>query len=206
MCYTAVDVYEAQPLAARMSTDDRELMQRIARRDQAALADLYGRYAGLVYGVAVRVLQNTTLAEEAMQDTFVKVWREPGKWKPEGGRLINWLATVARYTAIDRLRREMRQPPLSLAPLEEIPHLAASSGTIDELAWHETHLLQAIIEQLPAAQLEVIELAYWQGMTHTEISQKLGLPLGTVKSRLQLGLRRLRALAEEKSQQATKSS
>lgn len=190
-----------------MTTDDeRSLMQRVARRDQSALAELYQQYAGLVFGIAMRVLQNTTLAEEVLQDTFVKVWREPGKWKPDGGRLVNWLATVTRYTAIDRLRKELRQPPLSAAPLDEIPHLAASVGTIDELAWHETHLVQTIIEQLPAAQQEVIELAYWQGMTHTEISQKLNVPLGTVKSRLQLGLRRLRALVDEQAQQLSKSS
>ncbi len=190
-----------------MPTDDEQvLMQRVLRRDQAALAELYRLYAGLVYGVAMRVLQNTSLAEEVMQDTFVKVWREPGKWNPEGGRLVNWLATVTRYTAIDRLRKELRQPPLSPAPLDEIPHLAASVGVIDELAWNDTHLLQSIMEQLPAAQLEVIKLAFWQGMTHTEISQKLELPLGTVKSRLQLGLRRLRTLADEKAQQFSKPS
>ena len=188
------------------TTDDQALMQRVIQRDQTALTELYQLYAGLVYGVAMRVLQNTSLAEEVMQDTFVKVWREPGKWNPEGGRLVNWLATVTRYTAIDRLRKELRQPPLAPAPLEEIPHLAASVGTIDELAWHNTHLLQSLMDQLPAAQLEVIQLAFWQGMTHSEISQKLELPLGTVKSRLQLGLRRLRTLADEKARQLSKSS
>jgi RNA polymerase sigma-70 factor (ECF subfamily) len=186
--------------------DELILMQRVAGRDQAALSELYRRYAGLVYGVAMRVLQNPTLAEEVLQDTFVKVWREPGKWNPEGGKLVNWLATVTRYTAIDRLRKELRQPPLTPAPLDEIPHLAAKVGNIDELAWHDTHLLQSLMDQLPPPQLEVIQLAFWQGMTHSEISQKLALPLGTVKSRLQLGLRRLRALADEEAQHVPKSS
>jgi RNA polymerase sigma-70 factor (ECF subfamily) len=189
-----------------MPTDEQALMQRVSQRDQTALADLYRLYAGMVYGVAMRVLQNTTLAEEVVQDTFVKVWREPDKWKPEGGRLVNWLATVTRYTAIDRLRKELRQPPLSPAALDDIPHLAASTGLIDELAWHDSQLLQSIMEQLPPPQLEVIQLAFWQGMTHTEISQKLDLPLGTVKSRLQLGLRRLRILADEKAQQFSRPS
>lgn len=186
--------------------DDKALMQRVALHDQTALAELYRLYAGLVYGVAMRVLQNTSLAEEVMQDTFVKVWREPGKWKPDGGRLVNWLATVTRYTAIDRLRKELRQPPLTSATLDEIPHLAASVGVIDELAWHDSQLLQSIMNQLPPPQLEVIQLAFWQGMTHTEISRKLDLPLGTVKSRLQLGLRRLRALAEEKAHHVSRPS
>lgn len=189
-----------------MTNDELALMQRVAHRDQTALSELYRQYAGLVYGVAMRVLQNPTLAEEVLQDTFVKVWREPGKWNPDGGKLVNWLATVTRYTAIDRLRKEMRQPPLTPAPLDDIPHLAASVGNIDELAWSDTHLLQSLMAQLPPPQLEVVQLAYWQGMTHTEISQKLELPLGTVKSRLQLALRRLRTLADEQAQHVSGST
>lgn len=186
-----------------MPPDDIALMERIARRDQSALAELYQRYAALVYSIAIRVLQNPGSAEEVMQDTFVKVWREPAKWNPDGGRFINWIVTIARYTAIDRLRKERRQPPLTATALDEMP-IPATMGTIDESLLNDVQLIHRLIEQLPPAQLEVIQLAFWQGMTHVEISQQLHLPLGTVKSRLQLGLRKLRDLADEQAGQVSK--
>ena len=187
-----------------MYPDDIALMERIARCDQSALAELYQRYAPLVYSVAMRVLQNPASAEEVMQDTFVKVWREPQKWNPDMGRFINWIVTIARYTAIDRLRKERRQPPLSATALDDIP-LHATSGTIDEVLMNDLQLVHRLMDQLPAAQVEVIQLAFWQGMTHAEISERLQVPLGTVKSRLQLGLRKLRDLAAEKAEQASKT-
>jgi RNA polymerase sigma-70 factor, ECF subfamily len=186
--------------------DDHELMRRIARQDQSALTELYQSYAPLIYGIAMRVLQNSVWAEETMQDTFIKVWREPGKWNPDAGRLVSWLVTVARYTAIDRLRKERRQPPLNFASLDEMPHLAATSGGIDDLLWVDTQLLRGFMDQLPPPQQQVIQLAFWQGMTHMEISAHLGLPLGTVKSRLQLGLHKLREMVHEGSKSVTKSS
>ncbi len=189
-----------------MPLDDIDLMQRIARHDQGALAEMYHRYAGLVYGVAMRVLQNNVLAEEVMQDTFVKIWREPQKWNPTGGRLINWLVTVTRYTAIDRLRKERRQPPLAAPALEDIPHAAATTGSLDDHPWHDAQMLQTFMAQLPPLQLQVIQMAFWQGMTHTEISEKLNFPLGTVKSRLQLGLQKLRDMAYEKQKHTSKPS
>jgi RNA polymerase sigma-70 factor, ECF subfamily len=181
------------------SDDDIDLMQRIALGDQAALAALYRRYAGLVYSIALRVLQNPVLAEEALQDTFIKVWREPRKWNPEGGRLVNWLVTVARFTAIDRLRKERRQPPLAMAALEDYRHLSDDAEGFEDLALFEAQAVQQFLHRLPAAQLEVIQLAFWYGMTHTEISRHLAVPLGTVKSRLQLGMQKLREMARQRN-------
>lgn len=197
MLYSELHVHTGRRKASTMPLDDHELMRRIAKQDQAALAALYQRYAALIYGIAMRVLQNTVWAEEAMQDTFVKVWREPGKWNPDAGRLMSWLATVARYTAIDRLRKERRQPALKLAPLDDLPNVAATSGGIDDLLWHDKQLLSTFMERLPTAQKQVIQLAFWQGMTHVEISEHLNVPLGTVKSRLQLGLQKLREMVRE---------
>lgn len=178
------------------SDDDIDLMQRMARRDEAALADLYGRYAGLVYSIAMRVLQNTIWAEEAMQDTFLKIWREPSKWNPGGGQLVNWVATVARFTAIDRLRRERRQPALAEPAVEDFPHLAAERDGGDE-GILDARTLEILMAQLPAPQFQAIQLAFWHGMSHSEISHQLGVPLGTVKSRIQLGMQKLREMAQQ---------
>src|SRR6266849_10434084 len=177
-----------------LSPDDIELMQRIARREQVALSDLYQRYGSMIYSLALRVLQNTDLAEEITQDTILEVWHHPQKWDSTKGRLPSWLMTVTRYKSIDRLRKEKRQLDTNSVDLDEAHHMADGTWQADDPLWQDGQLLRALMKQLPADQSQAIELAFFQGLTHAQIAEGLKLPLGTVKTRVRLGLQKLRSL------------
>jgi RNA polymerase sigma-70 factor (ECF subfamily) len=163
---------------------DQQLLVSMGRRDQQALAELYHRYGTAVYSVAMRVLDNPGHAEESTQDTFLKVWNKPDTWDATKGAFSSWLLTVARYTAIDRLRKEVHHRPT--IELDET-HAALAD-------FKDEHGLSVLITHLPPEQSSLIELAFYQGMTHQELADRLNLPLGTVKTRLRLGLQKLRAL------------
>ncbi|MDX1993952.1 MAG: sigma-70 family RNA polymerase sigma factor [bacterium] len=171
---------------------DAEIMQRIAARDQVALALLYDRYGTPVYSLALRILRQPVLAEEVAQDTFMKLWAQPHQWQAEKGTLKNWLLTIARYTAIDRLRIEIRHTNHH-APLEDELHMAEDDAE-REVGVHERHLLKSLLAELPPEQSRLIQMGFYQGMTHRQLAEKLNLPLGTVKSRVRLGLIKLKAL------------
>jgi RNA polymerase sigma-70 factor, ECF subfamily len=174
--------------------NDSDLMWRLVERDQTALSELYDRYVNPVYGLAYRVLQNSTLAEEVTQDTFLKVWNQAQSWDPTRGQLISWLLTITRYTAIDRLRKERRQPGFALTPVEEMHGLFSPNDLVGDARWQDGQLLKNLIRQLPEEQAQVVELAFYEGMTHTELAETLNLPLGTVKTRVRLGLQKLKTL------------
>lgn len=174
---------------------DQELMQRIEKQDQVALALLYARYGKTVYSLTFRVLQNTAMAEEATQDTFLKVWKRATQWDPTKGMLSSWLLTVARHTAIDRLRQEQRQTVPGMASLEDTMPLA--SPQLDDFALRDGPLLHSLLRQLPPDQAHAIELAFFEGLTHTELATRLKLPLGTVKARIRTGLQKLRVYWQE---------
>ncbi|GIK62353.1 MAG: DNA-directed RNA polymerase sigma-70 factor [Chloroflexota bacterium] len=171
--------------------DETDLINRIKLRDQSALSELYQRFGGLVYGLAMRVLQNAGFAEEVTQDIFLKIWDQPDSWDSTRGKLLNWLMTVTRYTAIDRLRKEQRRPSWSAVDIEDVLNMSSKQGLLDE---QDTMLLRTLIQQLPSNQTEAIELAFFGGMSHSEIAAQLNLPLGTVKTRLRLGLEKLKTM------------
>ncbi len=183
-------------MSAPHPPEDRDLMQRIEAGDDSALALLYERYGRIVYSLTLRVLQNPALAEEATQDTFIKVWRKSTRWDPAKGRLSSWLLTVARYTAIDRLRSEQRQSP-DTADIDAVPPIAGEGGIPDAAELLDSRQLQRLLGQLPVEQAEVIQLAFFQGLTHSELAERLGLPLGTVKTRVRLGLKKLKGLWQQ---------
>jgi RNA polymerase sigma-70 factor, ECF subfamily len=168
--------------------DDYDLIHRIEQQDQTALALLYERYGAVVYSLVYRILNDKALAEEATQDTFLKVWRRIAQWDADKGRFSSWLLTVARYTAIDHLRSERRQTVPHVVPLDE----GIQSGGFEEI--RDGQSLRMLLQQLPQEQREVIELAFFQSLTHVELAGKLNLPLGTVKTRVRLGLQKLRSL------------
>jgi len=153
---------------------------------------LYENYGKAVYSLAYRVLQNATLAEEVSQDTFLKVWRHSTDWDAEKGKLRNWLLTITHYTAIDRVRRERRQPTLHPDSIEDTDETMLTAR--NESLWQEGAALRMVLEQIPKEQAKLIELAFFQGMTHSDIASMTQLPLGTVKTRLRTGLQRLREL------------
>jgi RNA polymerase sigma-70 factor (ECF subfamily) len=181
---------------ASTEMEDGELLQSVARGDQDALLTLHKRYVNLVYSMAWRVLQDVGLAEEVTQDIFLKLWRKGHQFDPARGRFSSWLLSVTRFAAIDRLRREDRQPfpaNLSTGEQDETAALEQLLPT-DHAAWERGRHLRLVLEQLPLEQRQIIELAYFGGLTHSELAEHLGLPLGTVKGRLRLGLEKLRAL------------
>lgn len=167
-----------------------DLMRRIVRRDQQALRELYQEYGRSVYSLTYRVLQNVVWAEEVTQDTFLKVWEQAERWDSSRGKLKNWLLTIAHYSAIDRLRKERRQPVLHDEEINE--ELAGNSS-----GWQDGSALHMLVEQLPPEQARLIELAFFEGLSHSQIASRTELPLGTVKTRLRTGLHRLRDLWNE---------
>lgn len=173
---------------------DADAVERIAEGDADALRELYDRHGRLVYGLALGLLRDRPLAEECVQDVFVALWRQAGRYDRDQARVTTWLYTIARNRAIELLRRQSSRPGELHADIEpegESPDPAELVGDADRAQ----RIAEAMAE-LPEAQLAVLRLAYFDGLTHAEISERLSLPLGTVKGRLRLALSRLRGLAE----------
>lgn len=172
--------------------EDAVLLQRVANGDEAALLLLHKRYVNLVYSMALHILRDPSLAEEVTQDVFLKLWQKSERYDSRRGRFATWLLSVTRFAAIDRLRYEGRR----FAPSSEPPGSEEmNSGDWRQQAdWEQGQQLRMLLWELPPDQRELIELAYFGGMTHRDLAEYLHLPLGTVKSRLRLGLQRLRAL------------
>ena len=167
---------------------DLDLIRRVAQGDESALSMLYDRYSGVVYSVANRVLRDTGAAEEVLQDIFYQLWRNAASYEASRGGLGGWLLVSARNRAIDRLRR---RKPVDTATTEEVIPMAFNL----ESSVAQTELMSKIksaFDVLPPSQRQAIELAYFEGMTHSEIAQRTGEPLGTVKSRLRSALQSLR--------------
>ncbi len=168
------------------------MLGRIIDRDQKALSELYEQYGRLVYNMAWHVLRDNGSAEEVTQDVFFQVWRWPERWDENRAQLSTWLLSIARYTAIDYLRREQRRPKLEPTELESLSHRLPVHKSADSAAWDNSEIIKGLIAKLPREQRKVIVLAYYRGMTHEEIAESLDLPLGTVKSRIRLGMKKLK--------------
>ncbi len=171
--------------------NDTELLAQIAKGDELAFISLYDRHASHVYALALRILHDPMLAEEATQDAFLKLWSRARQFVAERGSLLVWLLTITRRTALDRLRLESRRPSLSDATdPDELWNIIPQTDTLsEESRWRSMAL---VIKTLPPDQCQVLELAYYQGMSQSEIAEVLGWPLGTVKTRLRAGLEHLR--------------
>jgi RNA polymerase sigma-70 factor, ECF subfamily len=170
---------------------DAELLGRIRRGDEAALAALYDRYAGFVLTVALRIVGDRELAEEILQDTFLRCWHGVATYQPARGRVGGWLVGIARHRAIDLLRSRSHQARLREGGvLAEATQGAAPDAT--DLVLLRAAVTAALAD-LTAGQRHVVELAYYGGLTQTEIARQLGEPLGTVKTRTRAALDQLRA-------------
>lgn len=177
---------------------DFSLMQRICSHDKQALADLYDRYGALVHGLSVRVLNDDgRLAQEVTQDTFLKIWHQADQWDPERGKLTTWMLTIARRTAIDLLRKEQRRPEISPGEFDDVLGVVGQGSLVDDPRWHDGRLIRELLRHLPDEQKQAIELAFYYDMSHTEVAERLDLPLGTVKTRIRLGLQKLKLLWSE---------
>ena len=174
------------------SANDADLIRRIAARDHDAFETLYRRYARQLLAFGLRRLGDRSHAEEAMQETFAKVWRAASTYRPERGPGGAWLYGIARHTITDQARRRrytVGEPP-DLPSDEPGPAELAESDSVNR----RVHRALAV---LPARQRELIQLAYWSGLTQAEIADRLGIPLGTVKTRTRRALLRLAQLLEE---------
>ncbi|MBI5667534.1 MAG: sigma-70 family RNA polymerase sigma factor [Chloroflexi bacterium] len=171
-----------------------KLLQQIQTGDEEALLTLHTRYASLVYSVAYRILNDRMAAEEVTQDTFLRIWNKAFTFDPDKGRFVTWLLTVARRLAIDHFRHQQRREPRTgLLFMDEDPVLWENTLATDGSA-DLRRTLKSALGQLQPEQRDLIELAYFYGMTHSDIAEQLDLPLGTVKTRIRLGMQKLRQI------------
>ena len=164
----------------------------MARGSEDALAELYDRFGGVAYGVALRILRDPALAQDAVQDAFLAAWRTAAAFDPARGNASTWLLTLVHRRAVDLVRREERQRADALD--ESAP--VASGDSVDEAAAvrAERRTVQTALAQLPPDQREALELAYYGGLSQSQLAERLGIPLGTVKSRMFTALTTLRDL------------
>ena len=189
------DVFPNETLYAQL--DDEELMQRLRLGDLQAFRVLYGRYANLAYSTAFRVIRDAQIAEDMVQEIFVRVWRKPDSYTPARGRFVTWLTSVTRNRAVDEIRsRNRRYRHETSSPEEQEREFPGPEredpALIAEMA-DQRRLIIAALSGLPEEQRQTIELAYFGGLTQQEIAGRLKQPLGTVKTRIRLGMQKLRA-------------
>lgn len=185
---------ERQPSYADCT--DEELMALLLSRDPRALEALYDRHARALFSLATRVLGDRASAEEVVQECFLKLWRAPHLYLPERGRPLAWLLGMTHHRAVDELRRRRNERRMLESANGEV--WLGREEDPEERAWVglESQSIARALESLPAPQRQVLHLAYFEGMTQTEIATYLSEPLGTVKTRVRLAMRKLRSLAE----------
>jgi len=181
---------------------DEALVALVARGDENALGELYDRVSRIAYGLAMRVLRDDRLAEDAVQEGFLAVWRNAAAYRAERAKASTWILTLVHRRAVDLVRREERR---RAEPLSEETAPGAVGEATDEAAWlrFERERVQAALRQLPDPQREALELAYYGGFSQSELAERLGVPLGTIKSRMFAGLARLRELLEESAEEGS---
>ena len=177
---------------------DSALIERIMAQDENALSAVYDRYSGMVFSVLVRILKDSQAAEEVLQDLFLQLWREARRFDSNRGSLPAWLMVIARNRAISRLRgrnrRALVETSEELAPgyapwLDNVEHEAARAEIVGKV--------RAAMREMPREQRQVVELAYFEGLTQTEIAAHTGTPLGTVKTRMRTAIQSLRQLFDD---------
>jgi RNA polymerase sigma-70 factor (ECF subfamily) len=174
------------------SPSDAQLLARVGERDREAFEILYGRYVRPVFGLALRRLGDRGHAEDAVQEAFAAIWRSASTYRPERGAAGGWRYTVARNAIVDRLRRNGPAFDAELPELASAEPGPAQRAEDSDVAWR----VHRALEDLQPREREVIELAYWSGMSQSEVAQYLHLPLGTVKTRTRSALARLASMLE----------
>ncbi|MBV8594739.1 MAG: sigma-70 family RNA polymerase sigma factor [Candidatus Eremiobacteraeota bacterium] len=176
---------------------DEQIIAALAQRDLSALEELYERYSKVAYSLAYRIVGDRGSAEDVVQDAFLSVWRQAQTYKPERGKARTWLMSIVHHRSIDRLRSGASAN--NTIPYDDLPESEDDTKpSIWQQAW--THLrgdvVRRALDRLPAEQKKSIELAYFSGYTQTEIAELMGVPLGTVKGRMRIGLQKLRAMLD----------
>ena len=192
----AIATDPTEPLLKPTVADDATLVTRVSAGDGDAMAALYDRYSRVVYSFSLRMLADAGSAEELTQEVFLRLWRQGGSYQPSRGAFLTWLLSITHNMAIDEIRRRKRRPVLAETSEDDqtltmLPDLRAD---VEGAAWLTS--LQAIVREalreIPPAQRQTIELAYFSGLTQREIADRLYEPLGTIKTRMRLGLLKMR--------------
>jgi RNA polymerase sigma-70 factor, ECF subfamily len=186
----------AAPPAPRSTSlahlSDEALLSLVAGSDDAALGELYDRFGGVAYGLALRILRDDALAQDAVQEAFLAVWRSADRFLAERAKASTWILTLVHRRAVDLVRREDRRRS---EPLESAPEPSAAMSTEDAATLgFQRRVVQEALRRLPPEQREALELGYYGGLTQSELAERLGQPVGTIKSRMFAGLTRLRDL------------
>ena len=193
MWLTAVESVRHAPFGLEPRTSDADLIVKIGNGDRAAFEELYRRFARPVLGLALRLLGDHGRAEDAAQETFAAIWRSARSFRPERGSGSAWLFAVARHAIIDRARQRTELTVDEAVEQESREVEPAEAAEAAWLAWR----VQAALDRLPERERVVLELAYWSGLSQSEVASYLDVPLGTVKTRTRAGLARLATLLEE---------
>ncbi len=188
----------ADSTAALRALDDYALLRRIGDRRQEALAELYDRYAGMLLALATRIVGNPADAEEVLQEVLLQVWNQARNYDPLRSSVSTWLVLLTRSRAIDRLRgRRVGERGLEALAREGSPAHTSPSGPSDVWSRERRERVRRELDELPPEQRDVLELAFYRGLTQSEIAARTGIPLGTVKTRTLLAMKKLRGALRE---------
>jgi RNA polymerase sigma-70 factor, ECF subfamily len=178
---------------------DEDLMPLVQRKDAAAFELVYDRHGGAAYSLAYRIVGDRASAEDVTQEAFLSLWRSGARYDRARGSVRTWLLGVVRNRAIDAVRREATRAPTVELDLERLPDRGPTAELTDSEALRQeaAREVRGALRMLPADQLKVIELAYFAGLSHSEIAEALGMPLGTVKGRMRLGMEKIRSTMAE---------
>ena len=178
---------------ALQARDERVLVDRLVSRDQAALGELHDRYARVVYAMALKISGSPGDAEDVTIDTFWQVWQQANRYDPVRGSVGAWICTIARSRALDRLRTQRRSPLIATdEPPERVDLTIDEDPEQDVFLAERSAIVRSALGELSDSQREAIELAFYHGLSHAEIADRLNEPLGTIKTRIRLGLSKMR--------------
>ena len=185
----------AAPLPEPGAPSDLDLMRGIQAEDSEALSQLYDRYNGILKALILRVIHNESEADDLLQEIFMEIWNQAKNFSAQKGKPLGWMVTMARRRAIDGLRKKQayaRAEERLQLQTEQQPDAWVHNATEEEIAFGDTRVLvRQVISRLPVAQQEAVELAFFRGLSQREIAAKTNTPLGTVKTRLELGLKKI---------------
>jgi RNA polymerase sigma-70 factor (ECF subfamily) len=187
-----------RPFPKQDDSQDVALLQAIAAGDEQALARLYDRYRLILFGLTMRILNSRAEAEDVLQEALLQVWRRAGDFDPARGKPFTWLVTLTRSRAIDRLRQRAARHRLAESAAEIAPDEASDAAT-DTLHAEQREIVTRALAQLPEEQRQALFMAYYEGLTQSEIASKLATPLGTIKTRMRSGMMKLRELLADQA-------
>ena len=183
--------------APQKTSTDTELLHAIARGDESALAALYDRYNSILLGLLLRILHSRVEAEDVLQEVFLQIWQRAANFDETRGRAFTWMVTLARSRAIDRLRSLQSRQRADDTALRDAPE-TVGDASVDAYQAEQREIVRAALAEIPEEQRRALLLAYFEGLTQSEIAERLGQPLGTVKTRMRSGMSKLRDLLGEK--------